>query len=81
MTVFILVGASSDDDGNFGGEVRGIFKTREEARAALKKIHDETLEDFMDPDDCCSANYDYFDISENDDIVVRTQVRIVEKEI
>lgn len=81
MAVFILVGAYSDDDGNFGGEVRGIFKTREEARVALKKIHDETLEDFMDPDDCCSDNYDYFDISENDDIVVRTQVRIVEKEI
>lgn len=79
MTIFILVSAYSDDDGNFGAEVKGIFKTREEAQVALKEFHDKTLNNFTDPDD--DSNDNYFDISEEEDIVIRTTGHIVEKEI
>ena len=79
MTVFILVSASSDDDGNFGSEVRGIFKTKEEARVALKEFHDKTLENFMEPDDDYGS--DYFDVSEEDDSTDRVEAHIIEKEI
>ena len=79
MTVFILVSAYSDDDGNFGGEVKGIFKTREEARVALQEFHDKTLNNFYDPSDDYGS--DYFDISEEEDSTDRVEAHIVEKEI
>lgn len=80
MKLFALVEAYSDDDGNFGSEIRSIYKTKEEAIKALQARYEEVLTYFNDPNDDFDDEY-YFDISEMDDIEVRREGHIEELDI
>ena len=81
MKLFIITEAVSDDDGNFYSQVHSTHKTKEEAIDELKKLHDETIEYFNDPEDDYEDGDNSFEISEADDFEIRNYACIDEVEI
>ena len=80
MKLFIIVEASIDDDGNLNGCIHSIHKTRQEASKELNKYRKEVIGWFDDPYEDYKKDH-YFDISEDDDISIRTECHIEEVEI
>ncbi len=81
MKLFIITEAISDDDYNFYSQVHSVHKTEQEAIDELKKLHDNTIEYFEDPDDSYEDGDKSFDICENEDIEIRNYAHIDEVEI
>ena len=80
MKLFIIVEASSDDDGNLNGGIHSIHKTLEDARKELNKYRKKVVGWFDDPY-VDSKSGVYFDISEDDDMSIRTECHIQEVDV
>ena len=80
MKLFAVVESSIDDDGNLNGNIHSIHKTREDASKELNKYRKKVIKYFDNPYEDSQDGY-YFDISEDDDMYIRTECHIEEIEV
>ena len=78
MKLFIVISVLYDD-GSIKPIIEGVFKTKDEALNRLKKVHDEIVNDFSEPeeDNDFKEGDDWFEVVEGSysDIYIQGSVK------
>jgi len=79
-TIYLIIEADTDEEGNFHTGVHSIHNAKTEAVKELAELHKEVKSNFDDPVDEYVRGR-YFDINEEDDLVIRHRAELEEQTI